>query len=630
MQTLKSFIMIPEPVRDAQTIDNRLENILKKKKLQRNPPYQLEKLASKIADQMQPKKSQDREKKSEDLIAPFSDSCQFSLDSVDPKTKERILQTDFWQYVRENHTEPSQMSFGYSTPENRLVYTSELVAPLSRMLDDMKNIALKIFRLIFKICQDRNRANLPFIKIRKLIEVLMNNSAEIKDECFLQIIKQTRNNPHLDPNTNEWRLMAVLSSYVSPSEYFIHSFLNYMNTIFETEKFEDARIWAMFVLMRVLATNRNTERMVLPLKEELVSIEERRKMKIEVHFLNGSKEIYFIESFSTVESLKEQIIAKYGLGEEHKLNFGILETCKKENKLEETFVDDNVKILDVLSSWTNEYEFQCKKDQVDEFKINFKIYFKIKFNFEPSSIEHEVLNYFECFRFFQQNRFELNFETFKTLLVLKLRILFGEVSEERKMHIFKNFKNVTPKLDRDNLDTVQYNELIAEIYQKYELLKMSNIDCMREFVKVCSALNLYQCELYPVVHFKKDDDQTSKVYELPKQLLLGVKTDQVILLDQDLKTIKTFAYSQILKWGFNPNLFILLIHDSYSDIPVKLSFKTKMGAEIVYRMNTLVDLKLGKTIKQNSVMVNENVTREIYKDKFYKKVNVFKQRFISF
>jgi hypothetical protein len=52
--------------------------------------------------------------------------------------------------------------------------------------------------------------------------------------------------------------------------------------------------------------------MVLPCVEELNSIEDRRKIPIEIYFPNGSSELFFIESYSTLEELKDEIISKYG------------------------------------------------------------------------------------------------------------------------------------------------------------------------------------------------------------------------------------------------------------------------------------------------------------------------------
>lgn len=630
-ENMTSKIMIKEPSKEEKNInENRLENILRKKKLQKNPPYQLEKIESQIADHLQLKKSIDRSKKFNDLIPPQSESCQFSLDSLDVTLKEKILSSNFWEYVKENQSTPTLLNYGYSTMEEKLVYTGDLSAPITRLLGDMKNIATKVFRLIYKICVDRTRLNLPFYKIRRLIEILMNNSAEIKDECFLQLIKQTRNNAYLDPNANEWKLMGILVSFVTPSEYFIYHFLNFLNYTFSVEKFEEARIWAMFVLMRTIATNKSAERMVLPFKEEIIAIEERKKLKIEINYLNGGSEVHFIESFTTVENLKEQIITKYQLGDNLRLNFGILEFCKKDGITEETYVDDNVKILDVLSSWTNEYEFQCKKDEIEGYDANFRLYFKIRFDFETTSIEHEVLKYFECCRSFQKNRYETMARvSFIRLLALNCRIWFGDVNEEKSLHIHKNFKHLSPKLDRELIDPEEYNKVIENVFTEYISIKKSSIECMKEFLAICSKFALFSCELYPVIFFHKDDEVTSNVYELPKQLMVGVKSGEILLIGMDYVVLKKFSYAELMKWGFNLHLFILLVQEPNNEVPIKLSFKTRMGADMVYRMNTFVDLKLGKQIQTNSVMVNENVTREVYQDKFFKKVNSFVVRSLT-
>ena len=62
----------------------------------------------------------------------------------------------------------------------------------------------------------------------------MNNPAEIKDECFLLLIKQITDNPYLKSNYNEWKLMAIIATFISPSETFIYFFINKMEEIFET------------------------------------------------------------------------------------------------------------------------------------------------------------------------------------------------------------------------------------------------------------------------------------------------------------------------------------------------------------------------------------------------------------
>lgn len=50
-----------------------------------------------------------------------------------------------------------------------------------------------------------------------------------------------------------------------------------------------------------------------------------------------------------------------------------------------------------------------------------------------------------------------------------------------------------------------------------------------------------------------------------------------------------------------------------------------MASDIVHTLNSYINIKIGKDPQPNQLIVNENVTREIYENKFYKKVNIFKK-----
>lgn len=95
----------------------------------------------------------------------------------------------------------------------------------------------------------------------------------------------------------------------------------------------------------------------MPCVEELISIEEKRKIPIEIYYPNGSSEIFFIESYSTLEELKDEIIEKYGFDSEKKNFYGFYEYCSKNDLNEENFIDDKIKLMDVIGSWSNEIDF---------------------------------------------------------------------------------------------------------------------------------------------------------------------------------------------------------------------------------------------------------------------------------
>lgn len=257
----------------------------------------------------------------------------------------------------------------------------------------MKKVGTKIFSLINKICQDRERTFLPTKKIRKLIEILLNNPIEVREECFMLLIKQVTDNPYIDKNFNEWKLMAIVSSFVSPSETFLYYFINKIESIFKETLNDEVKQWSRYVVKRILQTNIKSERFVLPCEKELNCIEERRKIPIEIFFPNGSSEFFFVESYTTVKELKEEIIKKYEFSEFHQSYYGLYEYSTKSKSTEETFIDDKIKIMDVLGSWVNEINFLKLKHSLETVNVKFKLIFMIRFEFKSDLISDKILTF---------------------------------------------------------------------------------------------------------------------------------------------------------------------------------------------------------------------------------------------
>lgn len=316
---------------------------------------------------------------------------------MDVEIKERVDDSDFDLYAEEVIQTTSFFFIKMGDWRKRMVYSEELLAPLTRLDGEIKKVGIKVFDLIMKICQKRKNQDFSHLEgplIRRLIEILLNNPAEIKDECFFQLIKQTTENPHQTRTLNEWKLLAIVASFVSPSESFLYFFINKMEKIFGETLSDDVKQWTKYIVKRVLQTNEKSERFVLPCVEELRAIEDRRKIPLEVYFPNGASEIFFLESYSTLEELKDEIVLKYSFPADFKSFYGFYEYCSKRELNEENFIDDKIKAMDVVGSWSNEIDFLKKKQEDDPeftFSLHYRLYFVIRFHFENSSPAHEVL-----------------------------------------------------------------------------------------------------------------------------------------------------------------------------------------------------------------------------------------------
>lgn len=118
-------------------------------------------------------------------------------------------------------------------------------------------------------------------------------------------------------------------------------------------------------------------------------------------------------------------------------------------------------------------------------------------------------------------------------------------------------------------------------------------------------------------------------FNFPSKVYLAINNNSLMVCDRTLLVLQSFTLNQIMKWGFSPNNFILIIENKNGTNDIKQTFKTKMSSEIVHVLNTILNIKQGKLPGPNSLIVNENVTREIYETDFFKKSNVFHKKKIA-
>ena len=87
------------------------------------------------------------------------------------------------------------------------------------------------------------------------------------------------------------------------------------------------------------------------------------------------------------------IIDRFEFDIEYK-DYGIYEYALKKEKTEENFIDDKIKVMDVVGSWVNEVDFLKLKFTDQEIDIKFRIYFKIKFFFTFKDTSTKFLDFY--------------------------------------------------------------------------------------------------------------------------------------------------------------------------------------------------------------------------------------------
>jgi MyTH4 domain len=230
-----------------------------------------------------------------------------------------------------------------------------------------------------------------------MIKMAVKNSAELRDEVFFQLIKQVRANNKQDCCYQAWSLLSVVSCFICPSESSIYYLLNYIKFMIDNFRDDEVKRSAKFVFVRLLKGYLTRGRGVLPCSAEIDLIRKKQKLSCRINlFTNGYLTVYF-ENYTVISDILKQICHMMEIDKEHFSKFGLLEvTTKPGMQVEETFVEEFIKLADVLASWEHEKLFYQRKTGIS-FESKFELYFKIRFYFplEKSVFRDSLLLYNE-------------------------------------------------------------------------------------------------------------------------------------------------------------------------------------------------------------------------------------------
>lgn len=233
-----------------------------------------------------------------------------------------------------------------------------------------------------------------------------------------------------------------------------------------------------------------------------------------------------------------------------------------------------------------------------------------------------VLLYYEALYSFLKLRFALYPVDFIQLLALKLRVDFGAFKESKEDYISTNFKAICPLLDA-RLESKKQS-LYQSVMGVYRELRVTALEAMKKFLFICGKFPNFFQELFPIRLFERDDQKLSNFFQIPRKCYIAVGLGGVGVYGLDFERRNQFSFKDLLKWGFSEKLFILIIEDPDQELPIKISFKTRMASNIVYSLNSVCNLKRGKLPEENQLQMNRNVTREITENKFFKRASKFK------
>lgn len=152
----------------------------------------------------------------------------------------------------------------------------------------------------------------------------------MRDEIFLQLLRQTREHPKKMGRLRMWKLIAIVVSAYPPSADLFWPLCNYIYSLLEREgEDEEVNFFMMFIFARLHYFYYRGNRKEIPSEAEIQYIEERRRILMPVYLADGTFFPIFVESYTTAKEAKALVFDQLKLPVEKDVVYHFQEVCEK-------------------------------------------------------------------------------------------------------------------------------------------------------------------------------------------------------------------------------------------------------------------------------------------------------------
>ena len=467
----------------------------------------------------------------------------------------------------------------------------EIHQPLLKM-DDENGIeaAKQMFRNLLSYMDDRKSSKRPILHVKKIIRIVLVQSPIVRDEAYLQVYKQLHDNPKHSSLMKGWKEMAIISSCFVPSNKDIyHLILNFL--FFEMKNNTDIQILnhVKYIFVRMIKMKDRPRRHV-PSEEELESIERLLPIDLPVKFFTGHQTMIKIESYTTINELKMELMKRLDFNIQRAVYYAIYEICEKSSGVEERFIDDSDRVSDILSVWNSEMTKEKKKG--GECHFHFYLKLLIYYPFEKDDIDTLSVVYHQTVYDVLSGKHPLEERKIIALASYQLVNEFQDDEDEAIKRLTEHIEKYIPESKINLKNKEEWVNLITEEYKKVNDIKAN--DAKWEYISQLESLPTYQVQQFNA-KYNMEKSGTNED-DIPEKCVVGIKPDGIIIMDRSRNEVCFYKYETIMNWGISRNQLIICISTGVNEIK-RVCFFTSQTKTIQTLMEVYCNLLIGKTIK---------------------------------
>lgn len=469
------------------------------------------------------------------------------------------------------------------TSDDMLVYSeSPLPTSLLKHSSDNSSRAVKMFSVLLQY-MGANGEMLSQIASLELAQKLLHQGlkrSELRDELFLQLVKQTRGCPNPSMRHKAWQLFYMAGASMPPNKEFIGLISEYVHsTANDDDEDESIRSLAKKTWNAIKRTAKSGQRRTLPELSELDTLLKDTKQTVVVFFLDETFEELSYDSSTTVaeatEALASQIKLQsyqtFTLFAVHK-NRGAVEPGM-EGKDEHIILDDNRYIADII--------FDFKQGKAKDGNVSKLLFKKRMFRETDEAITEPVfvsLSYIQAQHDYLQGQYPVIREDAAQMAALQMQAEQGptlpsdEIDSTMEKYMVKSILTSRPRA-----------EWVSDISTRYKALsQFSKDEAKLQFLRIIRSLP-YGNALFFTVRRIEDP-----IGLLPAKLILGINKRGVHFFRPVPKEyLHSAELRDIMQFGSSSQAVFFKMR--VAGVLHIFQFETKQGEDICMALQTHIN-----------------------------------------
>ncbi|KAJ8512707.1 hypothetical protein OPV22_003141 [Ensete ventricosum] len=510
----------------------------------------------------------------------------------------------------------SRKSFG---PQVREKYTLEdmlcfqkdpIPTSLLRINNDLVSRSIKLFLMILKYMGIDSSDKITPLSVEECIELIAKiykhclKHSELRDELFVQISKQTRNNPDRDSLIKSWELMYLCASAMPPSKdigAYLSEYIHYVAHGMNNEP--EVHVLALNTLNALKRSVKAGPRLTIPTHEEIEALFTGKKLTTIVFFLDGTFEEITYDMATTVADAVEEIAGIIKLSVYSSFSLFVCRKvvngskCADSGNEEYLALDDNKYVSDLLT------EFKAAKDRSKGEISHCKLIFKKRLFRESDEAVADPLfvqlSYVQLQHDYMLGNYPVGRDDAAQLSALQILVEVGSIEHlESCVERFSLFERFLP---RQIAITRVKGDWELDIISRYQLMEhMSKDDAKQQFLRILRTLPYGNSVFFSV---RKIDDPIGLI---PGRIVLGINKRGVHFFRPVPKEyLHSAELRDIMQFGSSNTAVFFKMR--VAGILHIFQFETKQGEEICVALQTHInDVMLRRYAKARSATVGAN------------------------